>query len=565
MKVKSIYRTKAQWQKRHVVPEIGTNEELKKIPSKRPVAYCKNGVFVGNLEDDVNVWKGVPYAEQPVGELRFAKAQEPKRSYRIFDATYFGKSCLQNFDEFELASQYAQGEDCLCLNVWNNAKNKNKKKPVLVYIHGGGWITGGTSDPLYDGFNFAHYNPDVIVVTITYRFGLMGLINLSSFEGGKKYSTSVSNAILDQIQALRWINKNIKYFGGNPKNVTICGESAGGGSVSILCTIKEARKYFCKAIPMSGGCNQLNTMEQSKVLPNAIRNPEVAVDGKTQAMRNATSVKDLQKVPFEQWSNWWNKNYSVIHNLVVGDGKVVPKDPYRQWRNGNISDITVMQGHTSNEFEYYLSLFGFNEPFFDTLCKVCSEMVAKSGNRKYKKAYAEYIEEVKKLGYSTEKELNREYMDDYSLCSGNIYQAYTHSKCGGKEFCYIFDKSYDGELARIGAAHAVDCFYLFGNFDGKCAYGDKEEVELSRKFQEMIAAFCKSGDPSIENLKWKPYNIKKGYQMIINDKTHLEKGYQLAKTKAIIKMVESNAKYRYILNFADLIPATQKAMEEQQK
>ncbi len=529
----AIYRTPEEWSKRYALEPYAPNVEITGEYDQALAAKCINGTFVGYMQDDVKVWKGIPYSKQPVGENRFMQATDPEPSDKVFEAKHFGPSTLQISDENEKASLYRQDENSLNLNIWSSTSSSLEKKPVLVFVHGGGWVQGGTSDPLYDGFNFAHYNPDIIFVTITYRIGMMGMINLSSFEGGEDYPNSVNNGILDQVQALKWIKQNISIFGGDPENMTYCGESAGGGSVSLMCTVPAAKGLIQKAIPMSGGSNQANLMSHTLSLPKALKKDF-----------GCKSVKDLQKIPFEQLQSWWNENMNNVFHYVVRDGKTIPEDPLASWANGYTKDLTILQGHTSNEFAYYIAVYLFIKDFYDAICETAMQKTLRGSNAEYRTALKDYIKALYHLGFKG-KDITRQFANDFTLAGINTYQASLHAKNGGKGYCYTFNQSYDGDFKELGAAHAVDCSYLFGNFDGNEALGDKKEVDLSIMFQKMIANFCKTGDPSIEGLKWPEYNNETRYKMIIDENTHLEKNPEGERVEAMLRMMETNPNYRY--------------------
>ncbi len=190
---------------------------------------CHNGSFVGRADGDVVAFRGIPFAKPPVGALRWKRPAPVDDNDGIFEAYYNGKSPIQTEWHTELASYYPQGEDCLYLNIWKNPSCADQKKSVMVFLHGGAYGWGGTADPMYDGKNFVTANPDIILVTVAYRIGLMGFVDLSYLDGGEDYPDAPNLGLLDQIEALRWIRKNIAAFGGDPDNVTVFGESAGGG------------------------------------------------------------------------------------------------------------------------------------------------------------------------------------------------------------------------------------------------------------------------------------------------------------------------------------------------
>ncbi len=209
---------------------------------------CINGTFVGRKTDNVIAYKGIPFVgEQPVGEHRWKAPIDIVPDDGIYEAYYNAKSPCQVDDDWQRASYYPQGEDCLYLNVWK-ADDGAVKKPVMVWIHGGAFEVGGTVEPREEGTNFVRENPDVILVYIEYRLGVFGFFHLSHLPDGADYPDAQNLGLMDQMMALKWIHNNIEAFGGDPGNVTIFGESAGGGSVSLLPLIEGSHNYFQRVI-----------------------------------------------------------------------------------------------------------------------------------------------------------------------------------------------------------------------------------------------------------------------------------------------------------------------------
>ena len=203
---------------------------------------CINGTFVGIKKENVIAYKGIPFVgRQPVGELRWKAPVDIVPDDGVYEAYYNAKTPCQNEAVSEGASLYVQGEDCLYLNVWK-ADDGRTKKPVMVWIHGGAFEMGGTVDPIYELHNFVQENPDVIAVSIEYRVGVFGFFHLSHLSDGKDYPDAQNLGLMDQMMALKWVHENIENFGGDPDNVTIFGESAGGGSVTTLPLIKGSHE-----------------------------------------------------------------------------------------------------------------------------------------------------------------------------------------------------------------------------------------------------------------------------------------------------------------------------------
>ena len=227
---------------------------------------CINGTFVGKKADNIISYKGIPFVgQQPVGNLRWKAPVDVTPNDGVYEAYYYGKAPVQEVGD--PAAEYGTGEDCLYLNVWKADKEAAKKKPVIVWIFGGGFDVGGTTDPMYDCTNLLNENPDVIVVTISYRINVFGFFHLSHLSDGKDYPDAQNLGLLDQLKGLKWVHENIAAFGGDPDNVTIWGESAGAGSCTLLPLIKGSHQYFKRVIAQSGapeflqGCDkdEMNT------------------------------------------------------------------------------------------------------------------------------------------------------------------------------------------------------------------------------------------------------------------------------------------------------------------
>ncbi len=221
-----------------------------------------NGGQIRGLKIKGNVLRftGIPYAKQPVGALRFKAPVDPEPWIEIKDTTEFGPVSIQPYDEGEAVSKGSQSEDCLLLNIWTQGLDDNKKRPVMVWIHGGGFFTGSTTGPLYNGTFFAERG-DVVLVSIQYRLGALGWLYLDEL-GGKEFRYSKNNGLLDQVAALKWVKNNIKNFGGDSDNITIFGESVGGTSVATLMVTPAAKGLFNKAIVQSGTFHHCRTQKK---------------------------------------------------------------------------------------------------------------------------------------------------------------------------------------------------------------------------------------------------------------------------------------------------------------
>ena len=259
------------------------NSEITGSFDKAHAVKCVNGTFVGTEEYGVASWLGIPYAKAPVGGRRFKAPEYVDASDRIFEAKYFGKGSFGSLG-YEDCIQKLMSEDCLYLNIWLNADDKTKKKPVMVWIHGGAYVVGSGSQASYGGANLVQEHSDIIYVNINYRLNMYGFMDFSSVPGGENFKTAPCNGLLDQAMALRWVHENIAAFGGDPDNVTIFGQSAGGGSVSILPVMKEANQYFQKVIAQSGSTTLAFPVSCA------------SAQGKTKALLEYTGCKTMDEI-----------------------------------------------------------------------------------------------------------------------------------------------------------------------------------------------------------------------------------------------------------------------------
>ena len=244
----------------------GENKEITGEYDKFLSVTCNNGIFVGNKKGNVLSFKGIPYAKPPIGNLRWKEPILAEDDNKVYEAYYFGKSPIQHYSLDQLGSYYPQSEDCLYLNVWTNTNDTSTNKAVMIFIHGGGYNSGATSDPLYDGNNLVEKYKDIIIVTIEYRLGILGFINFSSVPGGENYKSTNNLGLLDQICALKWVQKNIKNFGGDPQRVTLFGQSAGASSISLLPLIDGNENLFKRIICESGSFGLTSSTEETKKL-----------------------------------------------------------------------------------------------------------------------------------------------------------------------------------------------------------------------------------------------------------------------------------------------------------
>ena len=492
--------------------------------SENTTADCHNGNFTGVVEDNgVMSFKGIPYAKAPVGDLRWKAPEPAEDSDEDFTADKFGKSSIQYEWHSEGGSYNETGEDCLTLNVWTKDL-ETKNKPVMFYIHGGGFAWGGTADNLYDGKYIVEENEDVVVVTTNYRVGMMGLIDFSDVEGGEDFPDSGYLSVLDLIQSLKWVQQNIEAFGGDPDNVTIFGESAGGAFVSILCAVDEADGLFAKAIAQSGSLNLTYTKEDFDDW------------GLTQALLDKTGAKnmdDLMAIPedelIEIYTSFDEEGNSLndLYNMPLrGSGSIIPEDPYQALKDGAAKDVIMMIGTNSDEWRYWVNEMGDVE---------MSEM-DENGVAENMAMYEEYVAQEKydsamAAATSGEKSKLKKFLDivdadetvwkyteignETGFRMPSIAVAEAQNEGGGTAYMYYFCKKSDN-FDFIGACHASELAYVFHNTD-ETIFSGTVDKKLADDMCTSWTNFARTGDPGNDNAVWGKYTLPDRATMVIGD------------------------------------------------
>ncbi len=459
---------------------------------------CINGTFVGKKVDNTIVFRGIPYVgQQPMGSLRWKAPVDATPNDGVYEAYYNAKAAPQ--PEVELSSIYYQGEDCLYLNIWKPATTAAEKKPVIVWVHGGAYSYGGTVDPLYDFHNFVEENPEVIVVSIAYRLGVLGFLHLSHLPDGKDYPDTQNLGLLDQLKALKWVHENIAAFGGNPDSVTLMGESAGGGSVTNLSLIKGSHQYFKKVIALSGNPGLSTSTEAAIACTNELMD---ALGCKT--------VADLKKIDAQ-------KLVGVASELLPlrmapeRDGNLLPRNLWEAVANGAVKDITFLHGVNKDEMNFFLVGMGGPEPFN-----------AWAADRKAKKL-ALMTDEEKALTESFCKDVKGESYEPYCKWFSQlmfnapcIRLSESQTKAGGKSFTYYF--TVESALPMLKSAHGMALAPLFKHPEMDGDTGRAFDETFSKTMRKMWVQFAKTGNPSLsadispdgKAKEWPLYDLDKG-------------------------------------------------------
>jgi para-nitrobenzyl esterase len=303
-----------------------------------------NGLVAGNSHDEISIFKGIPFAAAPIGTLRW-KAPQPAASWKgIRQCTAFSASPIQStpapflcWSEEFIAPPEPLSEDCLYLNVWTGAKNEKESRPVLVWIYGGGFVSGSAACAIYDGEEMAKRG--IVFVSINYRVGAFGF--MAHPELSKEQNNASGNyGILDQVAALKWVQKNIAAFGGDPSRVTIAGQSAGSMSVNSLIASPLATGLFSGAILQSGGLLGSRS-------PAPLKEAE-AIGAELQKKTGAINIDELRRKTAEEILNA-SQSLGMMRMGLTLDGYVLPKDFFNHFKQGKHNNVPLMIGWVTGD------------------------------------------------------------------------------------------------------------------------------------------------------------------------------------------------------------------------
>ncbi len=476
-------------------PGIGT------IQQPVPVR-TEYGLVKGVTEPGLTIYRGIPFAAPPIGDLRWRPPQPAKPWDGVRDATKFGPDPYQGNGKGNVS------EDCLYLNVWTPAKSPDDKIPVLVWIYGGGFAGGHTSGPGENGEYLARKG--IVLVSINYRVGPLGFLAHPELSAESPNHVSGNYGLLDQIAGLKWIQKNIAAFGGDPNRVTIFGESAGGISVSMLCATPLAKGLIHGAISESGGSfgpPSVTTYpgENMRLLADAERSGEAYMKKLA-----ASSIAGLRKLAPGQLPGGFNSGVG----WPIIDGWVIPDDQYKLYEKGQYNDVPIIVGYNSDEGltftwdrtpeDYIMNVHKRFGPFADRLLA----------------AYPP--------GENTIPRSARNLMRDVAFGWHTWAWARLQSRTGkSKVFYYYFDqhpkRDPNSPEADYGTAHGPEVSYVFQVLKDLHKPGDPELTPADFAISETIATywtnFAKYGDPNGPGApEWPRFTEKNREVMCFNDK-----------------------------------------------
>ena len=487
------------------------------------------GVVAGFEMDGVTAFKGIRYAAPPIGSLRFAPPSAPPSWAGELDCRNYGAISLQPLDPLSALISgcewnfywpgAVQREDCLNLNVWT--ADTIASKPVLVWIHGGGWLTGSGTGLWSDGTEFVKKH-DVVVVSINYRLGALGYLALA--DPSRESGWTTNNGLLDQVAALQWVQENISAFGGDPKRVCVFGESAGAMSVVAILGMPSAEGLFSKAIIQSGHHDVFRTMDRSREITEDCQSYFGASHGDALDRLREVNALDIMSAQHR-----WSTGNQLLFTMVL-DGVDLPVHPLEAIAMGSAASVPLIIGTNTDE---------------NLLFKVLGQ-----GPGILAGTFSDRVDALFMPGISPPDRaiLKVELLDLYSattkgrdgvadeMVNDRIWRAPvrelidTYCLAGGTVYSYEFGFSSPVRGGELGAAHAMEIPFVFGNlrqpgvneFAGDELSLGSEAHAISKEMNAAWAAFARTDVPSTENdTAWIASSTPAREQMFFSDRSSL--------------------------------------------
>lgn len=457
-------------------------------PAKAPVdARVVTGFLRGYSEGGVRVFKGVPYAAAPVGDLRWRAPAAAPAWEGVRPAQSFGYDCMQNRAKWDPSlTKRAMSEDCLTLNIWSAAESGDAA-PVMVWIHGGGFVMGSGSQEIFNGAELA--KKGIVVVTFNYRLGRFGFFAHPGLTAEAAGGPVGNFGLMDQIAALQWIKENISNFGGDPGNVTIFGESGGGASVAHLMAIEKASGLFHRAIIQSGG-GRLKWAPLRAIGKD--KGAEAAAVAFSKSLKGAgDTIGELRALPAETILGEvsFSKLRSETYSGPIIDGGLVKREFLQSFAEGSEAKIPMIVGANSAELNHM--------PWI-------AKFLIKRGVKKALKPKLDQIASA----YGARKTFDQNILNDWGFVEPARSLARRHAANGAPAWLYEFDYVHTALRDEFeGARHASEMAFVFGTVGKDGVKASDEDRRVSDELAAYWVAFARDGAPAPAGLPaWAPYD-----------------------------------------------------------
>ena len=451
-------------------------------------AVIEAGALEGVAKDGLTIYRGVPFAAPPIGELRWREPQPVVPWQGMRKATSFAPACMQKGVSMPGEKPPATSEDCLYLNIWTPAKTADDRLPVMVWIYGGGYTNGSASMPLYWGDKLAQRG--VVVVTLAYRLGPLGFLAHPELTAESTHKSSGNYGLLDQIAALEWIQRNIAAFGGDRERVTVAGQSAGAMSVSMLMASPRAKGLFHRAIGQSGGVFEPLRIAPQYLLVNAER------DGKEYVSSlRADSIAALRKRPAAELLE--GAANSVSHPVI--EPYVLPTGPYDALASGSYNNVPILVGFNAEEARALVDVTRVKAATF-------AADIERSFGALPPPLIAAYPHATDAQAQQARLDLERDLRFAWDAWTWGRLQS-GH----GRAYFYHFMRSPPFPKGSInhdwGASHFAELWYMFDHLDQEAWAWSATDRQLAHLMASYWTNFVKSGDPNGEGLpRWPTFD-----------------------------------------------------------
>ncbi|MHA2330316.1 MAG: carboxylesterase/lipase family protein, partial [Candidatus Hodarchaeales archaeon] len=479
--------------------------------NKTEIISTTSGKLRGYKENGLEIFKGIPYAQPPIGDLRFSDTVEKEPWDGILKALEYGPIAPQTLLSDSDLFSHPKSEDCLTLNIWTTACDNNKR-PVMFWIHGGAFIFGGAPSPRFNG-KFLSQRGDICVVTINYRLGVLGNLFVPD---------KVSNlGFLDQITALKWVQDNIAEFGGNPANITLFGESAGSQSICTLLSMPAARGLFQRAICESGSPTPQGHQPESGIHSAELLFSNLGIKmGDIDALREMPFEKLIEIDRKTRMEKMEKRDFSGYPPII--DGIRVPEHPFITIGEGLSKDVDLIVGNNLDEATYFMVPNPQMQEFsWDDLQTGVTLLLSRYNLEKNKtEKLINFFKKSKDDPFDVMSAITTELGTRYN--ARKVVEAQlNHSR---NVYMYLFTYRTSVQGGRYGATHALEIPFVFGTLGDEPyrVYPKRDEInsKISEKMMDSWISFAKTGNPNHDGIpKWPTYDIKNRYKILFGNET----------------------------------------------